>query len=142
MSNSLANIPFHVKKKWAIAVSVIVGLLFPVFSIIIIAIRSDSFLNIPSLSRFHEIHPELFILYILPILFPTLVHLYYKYHSKDQAAFEKKIARKDETINRNADFAREIGMGNYAVHIIPEGEQDVLCIISLRNWGIMYWSTW
>ena len=126
MSISRSNIASQFDKKWALGVSVAAGLLFPVVSIIIIAIRSDSFLNIPSIARLHEIHPELFILYIPPLLFPYLVHLYYQFHARDQATFERTLDRKDETINRNADFAREIGLGNYAVHIIPEGEQDVL----------------
>ena len=118
MSISRANIPFHITKKWATGASVAAGLLFPAISIFIIAVRSDAFLNIPTLARLHEIHPELFVLYIPPLLFPYLIHLYYKYHSRDQGAFEKIISRKDETINRNADFAREIGIGNYSVHIV------------------------
>ena len=126
MSRPLAKIASQINKKWAIGIAVAAGLLFPAISIFIIAVRSDAFLNIPTLARLHEIHPELFVLYIPPLLFPYLIHLYYKYHSRDQGAFEKIISRKDETINRNADFAREIGIGNYSVHIIPEGEQDVL----------------
>jgi PAS domain S-box-containing protein len=126
MSNVRSNIPFHIKKKWAIIVAVTAGFLFPLISIIIIALQSETFLTFRSLAQMHKNHTELFILYVLPMLFPYLVHLYYTFHKQDQKDFEKLIARKDETINRNADFAREIGTGNYAVHIIPEGEQDVL----------------
>jgi len=39
---------------------------------------------------------------------------------------ESEAIGKEEKIKRNADFAVEIGEGNYDVHIDPEGDQDVL----------------
>lgn len=126
MSKELTNINIPLARKWAITIAVAAGLAFPGFSILIIALAGKTALTFRSLATLHSVQPELFILYLLPLLFPYLVHLYYLGHAKAQEAFEKTIGRKDETINRNADFAREIGKGNYAVHIIPEGEKDVL----------------
>ncbi|MFC2116463.1 PAS domain S-box protein, partial [Bacteroidota bacterium] len=68
----------------------------------------------------------IFMLYLLPLLFPYLVHLYFSRIQRDENRYRKIIGSKDETINRNAAFAKEIGEGNYSVHIIPEGDQDVL----------------
>ncbi len=126
MSDRSRNIASRIDRKWAITFAAALGLLFPLAALLIIALSSRSVLSASSIADLHRLHPEIFILYLMPLVFAYLVHLYYTLYNKDQEAFNKSIRKKDETINRNADFAVEIGKGNYAVHIIPEGEQDVL----------------
>jgi PAS domain S-box-containing protein len=54
------------------------------------------------------------------------VHIIFTREKKDHEYFQKIISKRDETIIQNAQFVNEIGKGNYSVHIIPDGEQDVL----------------
>ncbi len=114
------------KKEWAITISAVSGLLFLIVATIVIAAGDSIPLTARSIIHIHRDHAELYIFYLLPFLFPFSVHLYYRYNRKEREQFNRILGQKDEIINRNAVFAREIGKGNYAVHIIPEGEQDVL----------------
>ena len=72
MKPARSNIPFHLKNKWAMVISVAAGFLFPFISITIIALRSDAFLTIKSVAQIHKIHPELYPLYLLPLLFQPI----------------------------------------------------------------------
>lgn len=114
------------RKYWIMTVAIISGLLFPFASILIIILQNNVFFTFKNIHSIHLNHPEIFLLYIIPLISAYIVHSLYKRQQKDQSSFQKIINKKDETINRNAQFANEIGKGNYSVHIIPEGEQDVL----------------
>jgi len=114
------------RKYWTILIAIISGLLFPLTSILIIILHSKVFFTFNNIFRIHLDHPELFMLYILPVIGAYIVHLLYTRKQKNLGYFQKIINKKNETINQNAQFANEIGKGNYSVHIIPEGEQDVL----------------
>jgi len=114
------------RKSWAMLIAIISGMLFPFASILIIILQSKVLLTFKNILRIHLDHPELFMLYILPLVSVYIVHFLYTRQQKTHSYFQKIISKKDETINQNAQFANEIGKGNYSVHIIPEGEQDVL----------------
>lgn len=114
------------KNQWTYVLAVLGGLSFLLVTIVIITVRSELHFSAGNILRIHTIHPEIFLLYLLPVLAGWLVHIHFRRREYDQRSYRKIIDRKDETINRNAAFAKEIGEGNYAVHIIPEGEQDVL----------------
>jgi PAS domain S-box-containing protein len=114
------------RKHWAMLIAIVSGLLFPLASILIICVRDQVFFTIKNIFRIHMDHPELFLIYLLPVIGAIAVHFIYTRQQKNLGYFQKTIGKKDETINRNAQFANEIGKGNYSVHIIPEGEQDVL----------------
>ena len=114
------------RKQWAFLISVLAGLAFLFLTVIVITVRSGLHFNIGNFLYIHRAHPEISILYLLVLLFPGLVYIHFRRKEEEGDRFQKIIDRKDETINRNAKFAKEIGEGNYSVHIIPEGEQDVL----------------
>ncbi len=114
------------RKQWAMLISVLAGLAFILLAIFIISLRARLQIDPGGLAAVHRNHPEIFLLYLLPLLFPILVHFHFKRSEQERDRYLKIVERKDETINRNAEFAKEIGKGNYSVHIIPEGDQDVL----------------
>jgi PAS domain S-box-containing protein len=113
-------------KQWSYVLVVLGGLAFPLFTLAIIFVSSGLPVNFTNLFHIHADHPEVFILYLLPLFFASLARLYFRKKEKDLLHFRKIVERKDETINRNAEFAKQIGEGNYSVHIIPEGDKDVL----------------
>ncbi len=113
-------------KRWAMLIALVSGLLFPLASILIITVLEQVLFTFKNIFRIHLEHPELFILYLLPLILAYIVHLFYARLQKKQEYFQHIIRRKDETINRNAQFAEEIGKGYYNVNIIPDGDEDVL----------------
>jgi PAS domain S-box-containing protein len=114
------------RKYWTMLITILSGLLFPFASILIIILQNKVFFTFKNIVRIHLDNPELFILYILPLIGAYLIHILYTRKQKIQSFFKKIISEKKETINRNAQFANELGKGNYNVDIIPEGEEDVL----------------
>jgi serine phosphatase RsbU (regulator of sigma subunit) len=114
------------RKHWAMLIATVSGLLFPLASILIIFVKGRVLFTIKNISRTHTDHPELFLLYLLPVISAVVVHFIYTRQQKKLGFLQKTIGKKDETIKRSAQFANEIGKGNYSVQIIPEGEQDVL----------------
>ncbi len=114
------------RKQWALLISVLAGLAFLLLTMFIISIRTGLPISPRGFIGIHKEHPEIFLLYLLPLLFPGLVRIHFQRREKDREYYQRMIERKDDTINRNAEFAKEIGKGNYSVHIIPEGDQDVL----------------
>lgn len=113
-------------KHWAMLIAIVTGLFFPFASLLIIILHSKVLFTFGNILRIHLDHPEIFMLYLLPMISALIVHILYNTHKKNQHHFLQIIRNKDETINRNAQFAKEIGKANYNVHIIPEGEHDVL----------------
>lgn len=113
-------------KHLAMLIAIVSGLLFPFVSILIIVLQSGVFFTFKNIFKIHLDHTELFLLYLLPLISAYVVHLVYTKQEKSRGYFQKIISKKDETINRNAQFANEIGKGNYSVHIIPEGDHDIL----------------
>jgi PAS domain S-box-containing protein len=113
-------------RQWTYTGAVLAGLLFLLITYIMICIRNDLSINPGTFIKIHTLYPEIFLLYLLPLIFYYLVHLHYRKSEKDKAYYQKIINSRDDTINRNALFAKEIGEGNYSVHIIPSGETDIL----------------
>jgi hypothetical protein len=113
-------------KNRAMLIAVITGLLFPFASCFVIVLRTEVLFTFKNIIRIHLGHPELFILYLLPVVSAYLVRILYDRLQQNQLNSQKIIHEKDEIIGRNAQFANEIGKGNYEVNILPEGEQDVL----------------
>lgn len=113
-------------KQWTYVLSVLGGLLILSLSITIIILKNNLVINAGNILQIHADHPEVALLYLLPLLFPGMVFLHFHRMEEKQDEYQKIIQRRDDTISQNAAFAKEIGEGNYSVHIIPEGEQDVL----------------
>ena len=113
-------------KNRAILIAIITGLLFPFISVFVIVLRTEVLFTLKNIIRIHLGHPELFILYLLPVVSAYLVGILYNRLQQNKLDFQKIIHDKDEIMNRNAKFAKEMGRGNYKVNIVADGEHDVL----------------
>ena len=100
------------RKSWSMLIAIISGLLFPFVSILIIILQSNVQVTFKNILRIHLDHPELLMLYILPLVSAYIVHILYSRQQKTQSYFQNIISKKNETINQNAQFANEIGKGN------------------------------
>jgi PAS domain S-box-containing protein len=114
------------RRQWIYIAAILGGLAFPLISVGVISVVSGLPVNFTNLIRIHGQHPEVLVLYLLPLLFYILARFHFRRNDRDRQHFLHIIESRDDTINRNALFAKEIGEGNYSVHIIPEGDRDVL----------------
>lgn len=113
-------------ERTAIIIAVLAGMVFPLLSFMIILIRQNLEITLSGILKLHVSHPEIFILYLIPVVLVVLVHYLYRLRDQDISYYESLIDSKDKIINRNAYFAKEIGEGHYDITIQPEGEHDVL----------------
>jgi len=102
------------------------GLVFPIIAILTILIGLEMKINFANLFEIHSSHPELFLYYLIPVIFLLLVYFLYKVREREISQYESIIEKSNTIIQRNAVFAKEIGEGNYNVQIDPEGKQDIL----------------
>lgn len=72
----------------------------------------------------HKQSPILFVLYLAPIIGAIIIYSALKKNTHKEAEYEKRIAQKEEIINKNAVFAKQIGEGDYKSQI--EFDQDDL----------------
>jgi len=119
----LTNIP---NQRNLMIFAALAGLLFPLVTLIIIMIRRKLEITLSSFLKVHASHPEIFVLYLIPVLLVYIVCIILKIRKNDIDFYEDMIERKDKTINKNAYFAKEIGEGHYDIEINPEGEHDIL----------------
>ena len=110
----------------AIIFAVLAGMIFPLLCVMIILIRQKLEITLLGVLKLHLSHPEIFILYLIPVILAISVYFLYRLRKQDNSYYENVIDSKDKIINRNAHFAKEIGEGRYDISMQPAGEYDVL----------------
>ena len=116
----------RISKQWTYVLAVLGGLFFILISIAMISIGDGLQINGRNFLLIHKSHPEILILYLLPLLSALLTFIHFKRKEEERNYFKRIIDNRNDTINRNALFAKEIGEGNYSVDIFPSGETDIL----------------
>ena len=119
----LTKIPHQ---RTSMVFAALVGLVFPFVTLLIIMIHQKLEITLSGILKIHASHPEILILYLIPVLLTYTVYLLFRVRQNDISYYENLIDRKDKTINRNAYFAKEIGEGHYDIQINPEEEHDIL----------------
>jgi PAS domain S-box-containing protein len=102
------------------------GMVFLIIAILISLIHEKLQINLSNILKVHIINPVLFVFYAIPLLFMTVVYFFLKIRERDLSVYKEEIVQKDNIINKNASFAKEIGEGNYNISIEPEGDHDIL----------------
>jgi len=115
-----------VSKQWIYVLAASLGFIFLLLTLSIISLNEGLLFNVQNFVQVHKSHPEILILYSLPLIAAGLVYLYFRRKEGERDYFNRIIDDRDDTINRNALFAKEIGEGNYSVDISPSGETDIL----------------
>jgi PAS domain S-box-containing protein len=124
MSFKLSNI--DKTKLRTVVIGVTVSLSVPVFAWMMDFIASNLRVNLRSLIDIHLAHPSLFLIDILPIITGIVMYLYLAFKQDISTFFTDKLRKRDELIEKNADFAKRIGQGDYASPFEPYGNEDTL----------------
>ncbi|HUX54781.1 MAG TPA: PAS domain S-box protein [Williamwhitmania sp.] len=113
-----------VKKRVVVAATT--GLLFPVAAWIIDFSRTGNPANFSGLGRIHENNPTLWFLDAIPFIVAITTYLILKRHYLKFSEIEHDLNEKDENINKNALFAKQIGEGDYNAVLDITNENDIL----------------
>lgn len=119
------NIDFD-KKAQAIFLGTALGFIVPVISWMIEFLASSQPVSLSGLVIIHATRPSLFILDCIPFGIGILIYLYISVRDRDFSMFQSIIHQKDERIKKNADFAKQIGVGDYNTPFEPDGTDDAL----------------
>ena len=103
-----------------------VSLVVPLIAWILDLSAGKYIVSFASVASVHKVHPSLFFVDILPILVGIAIHYILKQYNTELTLWNGKLKQRDELIDKNADFARRIGQGDYTSPFTPIGNSDTL----------------
>jgi PAS domain S-box-containing protein len=109
-----------------ITIGFLVGLIVPFVALIVEFLKSDLAITFGNIGFIHQNRPSLYLLDLIPFVVAGITYYYIRIREEDKNLFEEEIAQRDEDINRNATFAKEIGEGNYKAELAITDENDIL----------------
>ena len=113
-----------VKKRVVMAATV--GLVLPLAAWIIEFERTQNTPNFTGLSNIHSSNPVLWFLDTLPLIMAVVTFFILRRHYNRVATLEKDLLEKEENINKNALFAKQIGEGDYNTNLEITSDDDIL----------------
>jgi PAS domain S-box-containing protein len=124
MSFKLSNID---KIKLRIVITwVAIGLAIPLLAWMFDFMAENMTVGLQSLVAIHLSHPSLFIIDLVPVITGVWIYFYLDIKEKQTSFFNEKISQRDALIEKNADFAKRIGKGDYTSPFEPNGNDDTL----------------
>lgn len=109
-----------------IIIGVGVSLLFPIIAWIIDISVNYTEISFATIKQIHINNPVHWLIDLTPFIVGFVIYLFQKKRERDKESFKKIIEQRNEDINRNATFAKNIGEGNYDVDYEVKDENDVL----------------
>lgn len=102
-----------------------IGLVFPVSALLMGFMLSAANVSVAGVVRLHQNNPLLYIVDTLPLVGGLVAYLCTLFYERKKRYFNKEIRERDEKINKHAEFAQQIGKGNYEA-ILDVDTEDVL----------------
>jgi len=125
-------------KKQIVIFSVVIGLMFPLFALIVELGRLNLSFSIASILEVHKGNPTMILLGFIPVVFGIVGWLVYSFLDNKQKEVEKinlHLSNQTQNINKVATFAEEIGNGRYDIDFVITDDSDTLgkTLQNLRN---------
>lgn len=109
-----------------IAIGMAIGFLIPFIAWIIDFLASGISISFKGFYLLHTLHPSLLFIDLFPFIIGASIYFISYFREKEIKSFEEIINQKDETINRNAEFAKKIGNREYSSNFAALDENDIL----------------
>jgi PAS domain S-box-containing protein len=107
-------------------IALITGLLFPVIAWSIEFVHNKVTVSFAGIGKIHHDSPVLWILDFIPFLTIVGAYLLDQRRQKNNAQLNNQIRERDARMNTMADFAQQIGEGNYNSQLALETNNDTL----------------
>jgi len=129
------KLPEGKRRKYIYILGAVAGLVLPVTALFFALIAGKQTITLQQILRIHAQQPVIFLFYLGPAVLVLIIHLYYSIVGRIISSYREEVDRKDFIINRYAEFARQIGQGNYSETVDPENDQDILgkSLLVMRN---------
>ncbi|MCF8335190.1 MAG: PAS domain S-box protein [Bacteroidales bacterium] len=79
-----------------------------------------------AIGKIHSNNPIHWYIDAVPVIISVIIYIYYKKRKQEVELFKEVIHQKDLDIDKNADFAKKIGEGQYDADFEIKDENDVL----------------
>jgi len=109
-----------------IIIGVGISLLMPISAWIIDITINYTHFTFATFKQMHINNPIHWFIDALPLFVGLIIYLFQKKRERDKHAFKNIIEQRNEDINRNATFAKNIGQGNYNITYEVKDENDIL----------------
>ncbi|HKL07228.1 MAG TPA: PAS domain S-box protein [Bacteroidales bacterium] len=119
--NQLTNISYN-----DIIIGVGISILFPLAAWVIDISVNYSDITFATFKQMHINNPLHWFIDAIPVIVGFVIYLLQKKRERDKNAFKNIIEQRNEDINRNATFAKNIGEGNYDIDYEVKDENDIL----------------
>jgi PAS domain S-box-containing protein len=113
-------------KSKIVIYSLLIGALFPILSWTIHIIKNRIPVSLSAFVQMHHDNPVLFVLYVIPVLFIITAYAINQQREIEKSSFDNQIKERDLRLNKMAEFAKQIGEGNYNTDLEVSSENDIL----------------
>ncbi|MBN1789769.1 MAG: PAS domain S-box protein [Bacteroidales bacterium] len=120
------NILQDVIKTETFITALVTGLVFMLAAWIIEFLRNHVMITLAGIGEIHRMSPLLYVFDLLPLFFILAVFLLDRRRVKDKIAFTSRLNEGESRMNAMADFAKQIGEGNYHSQLTISTDQDML----------------
>jgi PAS domain S-box-containing protein len=125
-------------KTQVIVVSLVIGLIFPLFAWMIELSSSGLNFNLEALREIHRENFTLFVIDFMPVVFVVLafvLHRYFGFYEDELEKVNHHLSRQTQNISQVSTFAEQIGHGRYDIEFEVTDDSDALgkTLQNLRN---------
>jgi PAS domain S-box-containing protein len=122
-------------KSKIVIYSLLIGSLFPILAWTIHIIKNRIPVSLTAFVEMHRDNPVLFVLYIIPVLFIITAYTINRQRDTEKSSFDNQIRERDLRLNKMAEFAKQIGEGNYNTDLEVSSKDDILSqsLLLMRN---------
>lgn len=103
-----------------------ISFVFPLAAWIIEAVHHKLPLNFSGISEMHRISPVLYIVDIAPLIIGVLVYIFDKRWRVIKDSFSSRLKDREDRMAKMAEFAKQIGEGNFNSELNISGSRDTL----------------
>jgi PAS domain S-box-containing protein len=113
----------------------IIGLFIPLFAWLVLIIDKSYPISVEGILKMHAENILLYLTETSPIVLAVISNFISKRIGEKRKELQDTISQKDEIINKNAEFAKKIGEGDFAIKIDNISKEDKLgnSLMLMRN---------
>jgi PAS domain S-box-containing protein len=123
-----------INSEWFMT-ALIAGLLIPLLAWSFEFVQNKVTVSITGIVRIHKLSPSLWIVDLIPFLLILGVYFLDLRRRKENKLFTSRLQERDARMNTMADFAKQIGEGNYNSQLAIDSDNDILAqsLIIMRD---------
>jgi PAS domain S-box-containing protein len=114
------------KETNLVSVTIIISCLLPLISWVIEIISKRIPITITDIIRMHVQSPSLIVIDIIPLLIIAIVLIINQQQKEAQQNYNERIRERDKRLENMAEFAKQIGEGNFNVNLDITSNNDTL----------------